>query len=448
MANILIVEDDDSFATMLKGFLLKNGYACDHAPNGLSALRKLNEKSFDIILSDLQMPDLDGLDLLQEVKKKAHECTAIIMTNYAHIKSAVQAIKLGAYEYIAKPINPDELLTIIKNALALKKNEGMKPVKVKPTFEFVNGKSPDFQRILQHVGLVAGTDMSVLILGESGTGKEYIARLIHQRSKRKDKPFVSIDCGALSENLAASELFGHVKGAFTGAIQDKDGQFKLANGGTLFLDEIGNLSYEIQIKLLRVLQERKVRKVGGTTDFDVDVRLLAATNESLSSGNAQESNFREDLFHRINEFQINIPPLRKRKEDIEIYAHYFLETANAELERNVRGFSPEVMEAILNYEWPGNIRELKNMVRRSVLLETEPYLTMENLPEMTNLHNESDMVQEAEPMDLKSLAVQSEKALIARTLKEVKFNKSKAARILKIDRSTLYNKIRKYELEI
>lgn len=446
MASILIVEDDASFATMLKGFLVKNGFECDHASNGMMALRKLNEKSFDIVLSDLKMPDLDGLDLLKEIKKKDHDATAIIMTNYAHIKSAVKAIKLGAFEYIAKPINPDELLSIINKALTRKSTE-VAPVKTNTTgFEFVHGQSADFQRIIQHVGLVAETDMSVLILGESGTGKEYIARLIHQKSKRKDKPFVSIDCGALSDNLAASELFGHVKGAFTGAINDKDGQFKLANGGTLFLDEIGNLSYEVQMKLLRVLQERKVRKVGGTKDFDVDVRLITATNENLNAA-ASENNFREDLFHRINEFKISMPPLRQRREDIEVYAHYFLEKANKELNRNVKGFSPEVLNVFLSYDWPGNIRELKNMVRRSVLLETEEYLSADNLPDMMPSDFEQGDTSHP-PKDLKSLAIQSEKALIAQTLKEVKFNKSKAARILKIDRSTLYNKIRKYELEI
>ena len=446
MASILIVEDDASFATMLRGFLKKNGFDCEHASNGMMALKQLNEKSYDIILSDLKMPDLDGLDLLREIKSRAHDCIAIIMTNYAHIKSAVKAIKLGAFEYIAKPINPDELLSIINKALEKPVN---KELAERETFgfEFVHGKSEDFKRIVQHVELVASTDMSVLILGESGTGKEYIARLIHQQSKRKDKPFVSIDCGALSENLAASELFGHVKGAFTGAINEKDGQFKLANGGTLFLDEIGNLSYEIQIKMLRVLQERKVRKVGGTKDFDVDVRLITATNENLNPNTSTGSNFREDLFHRINEFQINIPPLRERKQDIEVYAHYFLERANRELGREVKGFSKEVMDVFMNYDWPGNIRELKNMVRRSVLLETEEYLTSDNLPELIASEERATHPPSNPPKDLKSLAVESEKALIAQTLKEVRFNKSKAARILKIDRSTLYNKIRKYELE-
>ena len=449
MASILIVEDDASFAAMLKGFLIKNGFECDNAANGMMALRKLNEKTFDVILSDLKMPDLDGLDLLREIKKKDHDCAAIIMTSYAHIKSAVKAIKLGAFEYIAKPINPDELLSIIKKALSRKETAKAPASRSTNTFEFVHGQSPDFQRIIQHVGLVAETDMSVLILGESGTGKEYIARLIHQKSNRKDKPFVSIDCGALSDNLAASELFGHAKGAFTGAISDKDGQFKLANGGTLFLDEIGNLSYEVQIKLLRVLQERKVRKVGGTKDFDVDVRLITATNENLNPGATPDSNFREDLFHRINEFQINLPPLRLRKQDIIIYAQYFLEQANGELNRDVKGFSPEVMEVFMQYDWPGNIRELKNMVRRSVLLETEELLSAEHLPELVSMDSQSMASPLAEqPRDLKSLAFQSEKALIAQTLKDVKFNKSKAARILKIDRSTLYNKIRKYELEI
>lgn len=449
MASILIVEDDASFASMLKGFLNKNTFHCDIAYNGMMALKQLNERSYDIILSDLKMPDLDGLELLKQIKMRDYNCIAIIMTNYAHITSAVKAIKLGAFEYIAKPINPDELLNIINQALQKKSVKEDNPPPPQNNFEFVHGKSEEFQKIIQHVGLVAKTDMSVLILGESGTGKEYIARLIHEKSERKDHPFVSIDCGALSDNLAASELFGHVKGAFTGAINEKDGQFKLANKGTLFLDEIGNLSYEVQMKLLRVLQERKVRKLGGTKDFDVDVRLITATNENLTPASSAENNFREDLFHRINEFQIYISPLRERKEDMKIYAYHFLKKANKELQRDVKGFSPEVMKIFENYEWPGNIRELKNMVRRGVLLETEEVLTVDNLPDMVPVeHQNFQQHFGGAPKDLKSLAVENEKALISRTLKEVKFNKSKAARILKIDRSTLYNKIRKYELEM
>ncbi|UII27896.1 sigma-54 dependent transcriptional regulator [Fulvivirga maritima] len=449
MTGILIVEDDVSFATMLKGFLEKNGFRCDHAPNALTALKNLNKNKYEIVISDLKMPDYDGLDLLRDIKKNAYNCPVIIMTSYAHIKSAVKAIKMGAFEYIAKPINPDELLSVIKNALIRSKekpstNAAAPSKKVKTGFEFVSGKSEEFQKIMKHLDLVAATEMSVVILGESGTGKEYIARRIHEQSKRKDKPFVSIDCGALTEDLAASELFGHVKGAFTGAVNDKDGQFKIANGGTLFLDEIGNLSYEIQVKLLRVLQERKVRKLGGTSDSDVDVRLITATNEDLKTA-ASENKFREDLYHRINEFMINLPPLRERKKDIMVYAEYFLNKANEELDRNIEGFTEDAKERFLSYSWPGNLRELKNVIRRSVLLETTDMLSTENLPDVMF---ESEAIPESQPnQDLKSIASENEKRLIEKTLKEVKYNKSKAARILKIDRSTLYNKIRKYSLE-
>ncbi|UII22727.1 sigma-54-dependent transcriptional regulator [Fulvivirga ligni] len=448
MTKILIVEDDISFATMLKGFLEKNSFDCQHATDALSALRLLNQSDYDIVISDLKMPDYDGIELLGDIKKKNYRCNVIIMTSYAHIKTAVQAIKLGAFEYIAKPINPDELLSVIKKAISSKEERVQAPQKKakRSSFEFVEGQSEPFKQVLNHLDLVAATDMSVLILGESGTGKEYIAKRIHQQSKRKGKPFVSIDCGALSENLAASELFGHVKGAFTGAVNDKDGQFKLANGGTLFLDEIGNLSYEVQVKLLRVLQERKVRKLGGNTDVDVDVRLITATNEDLKTA-AGENKFREDLYHRINEFMINLPPLRERKDDIMIYANYFLNRANEELERNVEGFSKLAEERFIHYGWPGNLRELKNVIRRSVLLETEDQLTTENLPDVMFEEPVQQVMSDDSPKDLKSIASENEKQLIARTLEEVKYNKSKAARILNIDRSTLYNKIRKYSLE-
>lgn len=366
MSRILIIDDDPSFCTLLRNFLTKNNYDTKEAYSAKEGIRLVYDESFNIILIDYRLPDMDGLELLKNIKKRYFHLPVIIMTNYANIKTAVKAMQLGAFEYVTKPINPDEILLSIRNAMSESKDDAplkspTSSAKHSTSLPFVQGISANSLGVRQHIDLVSPTNISVIVQGESGTGKEYVSRMIHQKSQRVNKPFVAVDCGALSEELATSELFGHLKGSFTGAMQDKIGQFQAANEGTLFLDEIGNLSYENQVKLLRAIQERTIRQVGSTKDIKVDVRLIVATNENLEQA-AKEGSFREDLFHRLNEFQIFVPPLRERTQDIPLFLEHFLAQSNQELNKNVQGFDPDVVEKLKAYGWPGNIRELKNVV--------------------------------------------------------------------------------------
>ena len=385
MSRILIIDDDPAFCTLLRNFLNKQGFETKEAYSAKEGIREVYDESYDIVLIDYRLPDMDGLELLKNIKKRYFHLPVIIMTNYANIKTAVKAMQLGAFEYVTKPINPDEIHLSIDKALAERADsQEAKPTPTRPpspsfSFSFVEGVSHRALGVKKHIDLVAPTNISVIVQGESGTGKEYVSRMIHQKSQRAGKPFVALDCGALSEELAASELFGHLKGAFTGALQDKIGQFQAANGGTLFLDEIGNLSYENQVKLLRATQERTVRQLGSTKDVAVDVRLIVATNENLEQA-VKSGDFREDLFHRLNEFQIEVPPLRERQVDIPLFARYFLDQANRELNKHMEGFTVEVIEKLQAYHWPGNIRELKNVVRRATLLSTSSEITLEALP--------------------------------------------------------------------
>src|SRR5690554_4599985 len=380
MKKVLIVDDDITFNLMLKTFLEKNDFDVTQSSSGKEALSAVSKTTFDAVLVDLRLPDINGIDLLKKIKPSCQEATILLMTSYADIKTAVSAIKAGAYDYITKPLNPDELLLTLNKRLKQKTGANGYKNKEIPSFEYISGKSEAAQKIEEYVSLVAPTAMSVLVLGESGTGKEYISRAIHEQSKRKANPFVAVDCGALSKDLAASELFGHIKGSFTGAVGDKKGQFEMAHQGTLFLDEIGNLSYEIQVKLLRAIQEKKIRKVGGEKDIDVDVRLITATNEDLTEA-VERGEFREDLYHRINEFKIEVPPLRKRGADIHLFADYFLSLANQELEKNIEGFSEEVYHKFCEYSWPGNLREMKNVIKRGVLLTKGNTIEVQALPE-------------------------------------------------------------------
>ncbi|MFP4091378.1 MAG: sigma-54-dependent transcriptional regulator, partial [Cyclobacteriaceae bacterium] len=375
---ILIVDDDKDICLLLNKFLEKKGYDTATASDGASAIEALKKEKYDLVLCDFKLPDLNGLELIQKVKVINPEAALLVITGYSDVKVAVESIKLGAYDYVTKPLYPDEILITIKNALESKGKKAQSTTKKRK--RFVIGDSPQARQIMKHIKLIAPTDMSVIIQGETGTGKEYVANEIHNNSKRKDKPFVAIDCGALPKDLAGSELFGHIKGAFTGAVNDKEGSFETANGGTLFLDEIGNLSYENQVKLLRVIQERKIKKIGGTKDIPIDVRLIVATNENLINA-VKNGDFREDLYHRFNEFKIEIAPLRERKNDIRVFARHFLGQANADLGKNIQDFSPEVVETMKAYYWHGNLRELYNVVKRSVLLATGEEVTAECLPE-------------------------------------------------------------------
>lgn len=448
MPKILLIEDDKTFSRILEGFLGKNKFSVDTAQDGKGGLKKFNEGHWDLVLLDYRLPDVNGLEMLAELKKTSPALPVIIMTSFSDIRTAVKAIKSGAFEYITKPVNPDELLLVMKNALEKgKEGNGQAAPAREKAAEFVTGKSPGSQKLNEYIKLVAPTDMSVIIEGESGTGKEYVANSIHRLSKRAKKPFVAVDCGALSKELAASELFGHVKGSFTGAIADKMGQFVVANGGTIFLDEVGNLSYEVQVKLLRAIQERVIQPVGSNKEIKIDVRILTATNDDLVSS-VRQGEFREDLYHRLNEFKLKVPPLRMRGDDLMEFCEFFRKKANAELGRSTKKFDPAVLEIFRTYDWPGNLREMKNAIKRAVLLSDGEVISLEALPRemIETIRNPASMVEKpASPIyDLKALQESQERELIVKTLQEVRYNKSRAARILNIDRKTLYLKMEKY----
>ncbi|MBO7230686.1 MAG: sigma-54-dependent Fis family transcriptional regulator [Bacteroidaceae bacterium] len=443
MANsILIVEDDLTFATMLKTWLGRKGFLVYTASGVSAACKELEDNDIDLILSDLRLPDGDGTALLDWKREKNKELPVIIMTSYADIQSAVNAMKNGACDYVSKPVRPDELLKKIEEAIK-SFSASVQPVKkaansVVVENEYMEGKSELARQMYNYVSLVAPTPMAVLINGASGTGKEYVAKRIHMQSKRSDKPFVAIDCGSIPKELAASEFFGHVKGSFTGAINDKVGAFVEANGGTLFLDEVGNLGYDVQVQLLRALQERRIRPVGATTEIEVDVRIVCATNENLLDAIARGS-FREDLYHRINEFTLRMPSLQERIDDIMLFANFFLDRANRELGRELIGFDAEATMLLQGYSWPGNLRQLKNVVNRATLLAQGNFITVADL-DLPAMVGENANVQPLYDKD-------DEKKRIIDALKHTGNNKSKAAALLGIDRKTLYNKLKLYGVE-
>ncbi|WP_177604637.1 sigma-54 dependent transcriptional regulator [uncultured Phocaeicola sp.] len=443
VSSVLIVEDDLTFSTMLKTWLGKKGFDVETASTNARARKILLSKEFDLVISDLRLPDQDGINLLSWLREQKKNTPFIIMTSYAEIQSAVQCMKLGATDYISKPIHPDELLKKINEAITLphKESKDSENILLTPSSNFLEGESEAAQQLFNYVRLVAPTQMSVLINGASGTGKEYVAHRIHQLSKRAEKPFVAIDCGSIPKDLAASEFFGHIKGSFTGALTDKVGAFEEANGGTLFLDEIGNLSYEVQVQLLRALQERRIRRIGSVKEIEVDVRLISATNENLKEAIAK-GNFREDLYHRINEFTLYMPSLKERAEDILLFANFFLDQANKELERNLVGFDAEACEALQRYSWPGNLRQLKNVVKRATLLATGDFITCKELGE--ELNNATKEQISTPNLVLKN--EEDEKQRILQALHQTRNNKTRAAQLLGIDRKTLYNKLKLYNI--
>lgn len=464
MYSILVVDDDRDICLTLSRFLEKNDYLVQIAHQGAEGLQAIRNHHFDLILCDYRLPDLTGVDLLQRIKTISPKVAIIIITGYSDVKTAVDTFRYGANDYITKPLYPDELLVSIKEVI--QKNEARhkehsmpladESLKAKPnkgnslsTADFIVGKSTQSQLVQRAIELIAPSDMSVIIHGETGTGKEFVAQSIHRLSTRSHAPFVAIDCGALPKELAASELFGHVKGSFTGALIDKPGSFEVANGGTVFLDEIGNLSYENQVKLLRVIQERKIKRIGATKDCPIDVRIIAAINEDLKKA-VKEGRFREDLYHRLNEFNIQLSPLRERKDDIMIFAHHFLQKANISLGKAVTDFSERVIQYLSNYYWHGNLRELANVVKRSVLLSTSPLVEVDSLPHEILQGNNPFIHQ---PVDdtkgiLKSVAGSAERQAIVDILEKVANNKSRAAELLHIDRKTLYNKLKLYKIPI
>lgn len=449
---ILVVEDDVSFANILQGFLTKKQYVVEVAYSYKRAGELWASFDFDMVISDYRLPDGTGLEFMQFIREKGARVPFIIMTAFHDIRTAVRSMKSGAYDYITKPVNPDELLMLIESGFKQQEQHGADAKTAAKNesnnnIPFIKGESNLSKQLYEYIELVAPTNMSVIVQGESGTGKEYVARTIHAKSARANKPFVAIDCGVLTNDLASSELFGYVKGAFTGALQNKKGQFEFANGGTLFLDEIGNLNYDVQVKLLRTLQEKVIQPMGANNTVKIDVRILVATNDDLLA-NVKANKFREDLYHRLNEFNIKTPPLRKRNVDLALFVNHFITQANHELNKQVKGVDQAVFDLFLAYDWPGNLRELKNVVKRAVLLTKGNYILPDVLPdEMLSEVNNNNFVTEVEPdtpieTDLKS----AEKMLIEKTLKEVKYNKTKAAQLLNIDRKTLYNKMQKYNL--
>ncbi len=460
---ILIIDDDADICALLEKYLIQKGFMAESALSASGAFQKLKDKKFDIVFCDYRLGDTSGLDVLTAIKKDCPRTEVIIITAYSDIKTAVHLIKSGAFDYMCKPLIPDELINIIKKALEHRRQKeetpspiGFLKAKAKHGIKkdpFFRGSSPPIKEVYRQVEIVAPTDYSIILHGESGSGKEVIAKTIHQKSNRRDQPFVALDCGTLSRELANSELFGHVKGSFTGAISDKKGHFEMADGGTLFLDEVANLSFDIQASLLRVIQERKIKRIGSTKEINLDIRIIVASHEDLRKAYLKHL-FREDLFHRLNEFSIKIPPLRDRKTDIPNLADYFLDITNKETGKLIEGFDEEVMEKFLNYAWPGNIRELRNMIRKAVLLTPSGKITTEVLSsELFSTYSHTDewpAEQESDPapskkVDLKGVSMEVEYQTIMDVLKSVNFNKSKAAKILNIDRKTLYNKIKGHE---
>lgn len=451
MAKILIVDDDVTFSALLERFMLRHQHQVT-VSHTIAGATELLSKPFDMVFLDLRLPDGDGISFLEPIKENQGDIPIVIMTNYAEVGSAVSAMKKGAFDYISKPFQPESVLQVITNAskkTALPKQPD-KPVKSQggknqdtPTNTgFVTGISHASKKLNEFIKLVAPTDMSVLITGKSGTGKEVVAKSIHLQSKRKDYPFIAVDCGAIPKEIASSEFFGHLKGSFTGAVTDKKGHFEEANGGTIFLDEVGNLSYENQIQLLRALQERRIKPVGSSKEIEVDIRVLAATNENLPDA-VEKGQFREDLYHRLNEFSIKTPSLIDRMEDLTIFADFFLENANRQLGKHVIGFDNNAMNTLQQYHWPGNLRELQNIIKRSVLLTKGEYITENVLP--------SELFEPATVTINESVTTFStrdnEKALIISALEKTNNNKTLAAQLLNVSRKTLYNKLKAYDLD-
>lgn len=463
MKRILIIDDEVSVCALLTRFLGKYKYSTESCTSGADAIDLLRAQSFDLIFCDYRLGDMLGSELLEKIRILQPDAIVIFITGYAELQVAVDLVKAGAYNYVSKPLYPDELLKMIEAALsdqAGKKSAGQgakgaavirNPI---DSEKYVTGESEQAKELYSNVSIVAPTDFSVIIYGETGTGKEALARLLHENSACKAGPFVAIDCGCLSRELAVSALFGHEKGAFTGALQSQPGAFELADKGTLFLDEIGNLNYEVQTYLLRALQEKKIRRLGGMKEIPVRTRIIIASNENLSEA-VKNGKFREDLYHRLNEFEITVPPLRARKTDLSVFIDHFLKRSAVELDRAVTGINEQARALLEQYDWPGNIRELKNVMRRACLLTPDGQPIREKaLPfNILNTHASTWPLkhitgrQEKEPVnnvahDLKSVALRAEYHKIQEVLKQVKYNKTKAALILNIDRKTLYNKLK------
>lgn len=470
MAKILVIDDNIDICQLLERFLTKKGYDVETTISGKNGLDMVKKTFYDLIFCDFKLRDMEGRDVLMKVREISPGTQVAIITGYADVKIAVEVIKNGAFDYVTKPLIPDEIINLIERALAsskasksntqtftkatqIKKDSDLKAQK--DDSKFLKGTGAESKKLYKEVALVAPTSLSVVIYGESGAGKENIARTIHDQSERAGKPFIAVDCGALTKELAGSELWGHEKGSFTGALAEKAGQFELANGGTIFLDEIANLSYETQVGLLRLVQERKLRRIGGTSDKSIDVRILVASNEDLRKA-VSDGKFREDLYFRFNEFSITVPPLRNRKADIEAFAYHFLELSNTELNKKVFGFDEQVMDVLKEYPWPGNLREMLNVIRRATLLTDGGKMSVSALPpeivysqKFNFSDSDSDKTESRAPkmpLNLKDAAAEAEAEVLKKVLEEVKYNRTQAAKQLGIDRKTLFNKMKQYDL--
>ncbi len=454
MQKILIVDDDPEILEIIADILREGGYAVDTAPDGIKAIRHIDAEFYDLVITDLNLPEMDGMMVLRHVVDQSSDTMCVILTGYGTIKSAVEAIKTGAFDYITKPIKSGEILMVVEKALRYKHLERenillRRQLRKKYRFENFVGDSRPIQKVFELIEKVADTDSTVLITGESGTGKELIAKAIHYNSYRRDNPMVVINCGAIPEELLESELFGHEKGAFTGAHKSRIGRFELANEGTIFLDEIGDMSPNLQVKLLRVLQEQKFERVGSTRTIKVDIRIIAATNKNLISA-VNKSTFREDLYYRLNVIPIKVPPLRHRKSDIPLLVDFFLKKFNEEKRKYVKEFSPEAMDALRQYDWRGNVRELENLVERVIILANGEEIGIDDIPEPIKGRGET-----AEPFVVSTpqgdrpfdhAVEEYEKRLILDALNEANWVKTKAAKLLKMNRTTLIEKMKKKKI--
>jgi DNA-binding NtrC family response regulator len=442
---ILFVDDDQQILEIVSAYLSRFGYNVETASNGNLAIDKIQQKDYSVVFTDLIMPEISGLDLLRSVKRLNPSTEVVIVTGYGTIESAIEALKLGGYDYLQKPINFERLKILIeriieKRKLLLENIQIRQRLKDRFSFDQLVGKSPKMQQLYEIIDRISTGSPTVLIQGESGTGKELVANVIHQNSVRRDKPFIPVNCGAIAEGLLESELFGHVKGAFTGAIKDNIGLFKAADGGTIFLDEIAEVPPALQVKLLRALQERKIRPVGDTREFSIDVRVIAATNKVLEKA-IENKSFRKDLYYRLNVISIHLPSLREIKEDIPYLVQHFIKKFSQETSRLVTRVAPEALDLLMRYNWPGNVRQLENIIERAFALGEGDMICVSDLPsEIRNMDRLSTID------DACLNLVENEKVLIKRALQQAKGNKAEAAQLLGINITTVYRKMEKYRL--
>jgi Nif-specific regulatory protein len=452
---ILLIDDSADMLTHLSEYLKNEGYDVEASTEGEKALSMIERKSYDIILTDLMMPNPDGMEVLKYVTQHSRESICIILTGYGTIKNAVEAVKLGAFDYLTKPVKMDEILITLRRALEFRdlkrENQNLKnQLKKKYKFENIIGDSDKMHQIFETIEKVADTDSTILILGESGTGKELIAKAIHYNSYRREGPFIPVNCAAIPSELLESELFGHEKGAFTNAIRTRIGRFELANGGTVFLDEIGDMSPNLQSKLLRVLQERQFERIGGVKTVKIDIRIIAATHQDLKAA-VEQGKFRQDLYYRLNVIPIQVPPLRERKSDIPLLLHHFLNHFNRSKKRRIQGISNEALSRFMEYYWPGNVRELENIIERVVILTNNDRITVQDLPEkiqsLSGVEQAPLLEIPEEGISLDNAINEFEKKLILQALNKTGWIKNKAAQLLNLNRTTLIEKIKRQNLQ-